>query len=89
MKPIGPSPASGPLDAASGEHPGHLPRLPREYYQGDAMVHWTLPILDRHQGWLTDAFHEPSCQSSAFRRPVGRYPRLHRLKAELWQVHCR
>ena len=22
----------------------YLPRLPREYYQGDAVVHWTLPI---------------------------------------------
>jgi len=34
-----------------------LPRLPREYYQGDAVVHWTLTIFDRKQGWLTDAFH--------------------------------
>jgi hypothetical protein len=37
--------------------PGHLPRLPREYYQGDAMVHWTLPTFDRATGWLSDGFH--------------------------------
>jgi REP element-mobilizing transposase RayT len=37
--------------------PGHLPRLPREYYQGDAMVHWTLPTFDRATGWLTESFH--------------------------------
>src|SRR5579884_2526908 len=35
----------------------YLPRLPREYYQGDAMVHWTLTIAHRHRGWLDDAFH--------------------------------
>lgn len=34
-----------------------LPRLPREYYQGDAVVHWNLPIALRATGWLTDAFH--------------------------------
>src|SRR5580765_3048454 len=34
-----------------------LPRLPREYYQGDAVVHWTLPIFDRATGWLSEAFH--------------------------------
>jgi putative transposase len=34
-----------------------LPRLPREYYQGDAVVHWSLPIALRQTGWLTDAFH--------------------------------
>jgi putative transposase len=33
-----------------------LPRLPREHYQGDAVVHWTLPIFDRKQGWLTSEF---------------------------------
>jgi REP element-mobilizing transposase RayT len=37
--------------------PGRLPRLPREYYQGDAYVHWTLSIYDRTAGWLTDRFH--------------------------------
>ena len=34
-----------------------LPRLPREYYQGDAVVHWTLPISHRRQGWLDERFH--------------------------------
>jgi hypothetical protein len=37
--------------------PGRLPRLPREYYQGDAYVHWTLSVFDRVTGWLTDGFH--------------------------------
>ncbi|HEU5126264.1 MAG TPA: hypothetical protein VFW05_19630, partial [Verrucomicrobiae bacterium] len=35
----------------------YLPRLPREYYQGDAVVHWTLPISHRQQGWLQERFH--------------------------------
>jgi hypothetical protein len=34
-----------------------LPRLPREYYQGDAVVHWTLTIFDHAKGWLSDLFH--------------------------------
>jgi putative transposase len=34
-----------------------LPRLPREYYRGDAVVHWTLPISHRRQGWLDERFH--------------------------------
>ena len=35
----------------------YLPRLPREYYQGDAVVHWTLSIAWRGTGWLNDLFH--------------------------------
>jgi len=35
----------------------YLPRLPREYYQGDAVVHWTLTVFDRAKGWFSDAFH--------------------------------
>ena len=35
----------------------YLPRLPREYYQGDAVVHWTLPIAQRRQGCLDEPFH--------------------------------
>ena len=35
----------------------YLPRLPREFYQGDAIVHWTLPISQRQNGWLDDSFH--------------------------------
>jgi putative transposase len=34
-----------------------LPRLPREYYQGNSIVHWTLPVYDRATGWLSDCFH--------------------------------
>jgi REP element-mobilizing transposase RayT len=49
--------------------PYNLPRLPREYYQGDAVVHWTLPILDHVTGWLTDQFHsrfrELMCHAAA------------------------
>ncbi len=37
---------------------GHLPRLPREKYQGHAVVMWTL-TLERHaKGWLSDSFHQ-------------------------------
>ena len=35
----------------------YLPRLPREYYQGDAVVHWTLPVANRRTGWLNEKFH--------------------------------
>lgn len=31
----------------------HLRRLPREHYQADAIVHWTLTTVDRKQGWLS------------------------------------
>jgi len=34
-----------------------LPRLTREFYQGDAVVHWTMPIAKRATGWLDEAFH--------------------------------
>lgn len=34
-----------------------LPRLPRPYYQADAMVHWTLTVFDRATGWLDESFH--------------------------------
>lgn len=48
------------LHAAHGSDRPHtysLPRLPREYYQGDAVVHWTLTVFDRAKGWLTEMFH--------------------------------
>jgi REP element-mobilizing transposase RayT len=35
----------------------YLPRLPREYYQADAVVHWSLAISKRRSGWLSDDFH--------------------------------
>ncbi|MCI0535017.1 MAG: hypothetical protein L0Z50_07300 [Verrucomicrobiales bacterium] len=37
--------------------PDYLPRLPREYYQADAVVHWTQTTFDRAKGWLNDGFH--------------------------------
>ncbi len=36
----------------------YLPRLPREYYQADAVVFWTLTIFDKAKGWLTPEFHQ-------------------------------
>ena len=35
----------------------YLPRLPRENYQGDAVIHWTLPLALRGTGWLGEKFH--------------------------------
>jgi hypothetical protein len=53
-----------PLDDEPSRFPGqgtnrsfYLPRLPREYYQGDAVVHWTLPSALRGKGWLNEPFH--------------------------------
>jgi putative transposase len=37
--------------------PGKLPRLPPEYYQGDAVVHWSMPTWNRTKGWLDERFH--------------------------------
>jgi putative transposase len=34
-----------------------LPRLGREHYQGDAVIHWILPVFDRATGWLDGSFH--------------------------------
>ncbi|KLU06849.1 hypothetical protein RISK_001163 [Rhodopirellula islandica] len=34
----------------------HLRRLPREYYQADAIVHWTISTFERERGWLTGVF---------------------------------
>jgi putative transposase len=41
-----------------GNRAFNLPRLPREYYQGDAVVFWTLTTFDRATGWLTPSFHQ-------------------------------
>ena len=35
----------------------YLPRLPREYYQGDAVVFWTLTVAQRVKGYLSERFH--------------------------------
>lgn len=34
----------------------HLKRLPPEFYQGEAIVHWSSTIKDRQQSWLNAAF---------------------------------
>jgi putative transposase len=34
-----------------------LPRLDREFYQGDAVVHWTLTVFNRGTGWLNEPLH--------------------------------
>lgn len=39
----------------TGDH--YLPRLPREYYLGDAAVHWTLATYDRNAIRLDGEFH--------------------------------
>jgi putative transposase len=49
MTPTKPQPPKFP-------HPGRLPRLPREHYQGDAVVFWTLTTFDRSSGWLNKDF---------------------------------
>jgi hypothetical protein len=36
---------------------GKLPRLPREFYRGRAMVFWTHTLEDRAEGWLNERFH--------------------------------
>ncbi len=43
--------------APTKAHPDYLPRLPKEYYQADAVVHWTMTTFDRGKGWLNDALH--------------------------------
>lgn len=35
----------------------YLHRLGRPFYQAHAVVHWTLTIRDRKQGWLTATFY--------------------------------
>ena len=35
----------------------HLQRLPAEFYRSHAVVHWSLTMLDREQGWLTPIFY--------------------------------
>jgi hypothetical protein len=40
----------------------YLQRLPREYYQADAVVHWTMSIAMSGTGWLNDAFHAHFCE---------------------------
>jgi hypothetical protein len=41
----------------------YLPRLPREFYQANAVVHWTLPISQRRTGWLNEIFTQDFVKS--------------------------
>ena len=52
MKPAQKGPLRDPLNRAF-----YLPRLAREYYQGDAVVFWTLTVSGRTKGWLSAVFH--------------------------------
>jgi putative transposase len=45
----------GPKSRSSFSH--YLPRLRREFYQGDAVIFWTMPISNRAEGWLGEPFH--------------------------------
>ena len=54
------SPASNETLPFSGQGVNrnfYLPRLSREHYQGDAVVHWTMPMAKRGTGWLNELFH--------------------------------
>ena len=57
MKPSDQSGSTNFLKGADTERNFYLQRLPREYSQADAVVHWTMPIAMRRTGWLGDAFH--------------------------------
>jgi hypothetical protein len=53
---------AGPVPNNNSSDPGtnrgfYLPRLAPEFYQGDAVVHWTMPVSMRGTGWLGAAFH--------------------------------
>lgn len=45
------------MDSPNPNRSFYLPRLPREYYQGDSVTHWTLSINRRQTGWLNESFH--------------------------------
>lgn len=57
MIPPDQSEASNHLRGSGTNRAFYLQRLPGEYYQADAVVHWTMPIANRGTGWLNDAFH--------------------------------
>jgi putative transposase len=53
---------SGPIKENAPFNPGtnrsfYLPRLAPEFYQGNAIVHWTMPVSMRVTGWLNEPFH--------------------------------
>lgn len=51
------SDSSGRFAGRGTDRPFYLPRLSREHYQGNAVVHWTLPVSLRRKGWLDARFH--------------------------------
>ena len=57
MKPLEQPNGANHLIGSGTNRAFYLQRLPREYYQADAVVHWTMPIAMRGTGWLNDAFH--------------------------------
>ena len=52
-----PATASNRFSGQGTNRSFYLPRLTRESYQGDAVIHWTMPMALRGTGWLTDQFH--------------------------------
>lgn len=58
MNPDTPNEPRKRLAGSGTDRSFYLPRLPREYYQGDAVVHWTMPIAQRGTGWLNETFHQ-------------------------------
>ncbi|MDD5141192.1 MAG: hypothetical protein PHY43_13135 [Verrucomicrobiales bacterium] len=57
MPPDSESESKHPFAGQGTERSFYLPRLPKEHYQGNAVVHWTMPIARRGTGWLNAAFH--------------------------------
>ena len=57
MKPSEQSNGENYLSGTGTNRSFYLQRLPREYYQADAVIHWTMPIAMRGTGWLNDGFH--------------------------------
>jgi hypothetical protein len=74
-------PAIGAVHQFPGQGTGrhfYLPRLDREHYQGDAVIHWTMPIARRGIGWLNESFHarfrevmlDAAAREVSFARPI-------------------
>jgi REP element-mobilizing transposase RayT len=57
MKPESPDDENRHFLGEGTDRSFYLPRLPREYYEGDAVVHWTMAVAMRGTGWLNELFH--------------------------------
>lgn len=57
MSSTAPLPFHRPVVRARSPFSHYLPRLRREFYQGDAVVFWSLPVAHRARGWLDARFH--------------------------------